>query len=288
MCIAKIERFWALEAAKSEMDRHCILNLVHRVLCSIALWCIILRYGQGVDIWSLGCILAEMATNSVLFRGDSEIDTWLGPEMSNALSNDEQWWIHWVLRSYQIDTSTDEQVLECHWNGIICLFKTTSCRNVSDLCWFGLLFLLSLSLSLGPSRALSCTLVRSRALSCALVRSRALSFALVRSLACLLACLLAGWLAGWPGWLSLSLSLPPSLPLSLYYESQLSSLAEVAHCERSENRGSGGRWLENWPFWGSFPTNSGGLGGRFWGGCTRWQLGDGGLRFPHGGATVRT
>ena len=27
--------------------------------------------------------------------------------------------------------------------------------------------------------------------------------------------------------------------LNLFYESQLSSLAEVAHCERSENRGSG-------------------------------------------------
>ena len=34
----------------------------------------------------------------------------------------------------------------------------------------------------------------------------------------------------------------------LYYESQLSSLAEVAHCERSENRGSGGQRAETSQF----------------------------------------
>ena len=67
-----------------------------------------------------------------------------------------------------------------------------------------------------------------------------------------------------------------------YHESQLSSLAEVAHCERSGTRGWGGRWLPEGPFWGSSRTNWRGLGGRFWGLCTRWQLGDGGLRFPPG------
>ena len=66
----------------------------------------------------------------------------------------------------------------------------------------------------------------------------------------------------------------------IYCESQLSSLAEVDHCERSENRGSGGRWPQNRSFWGTSPANSGGLGSRFWGRCTMWQLGDGGLRFP--------
>ena len=70
--------------------------------------------------------------------------------------------------------------------------------------------------------------------------------------------------------------------IMLYYESQLSSLAEVAHCERSENRGSGGRSYRNGSFWGKSPPNSGGHGGRFWGWCTRWQLGDGGVRFPPG------
>lgn len=32
------------------------------------------RYSTPVDIWSIGCIFAEMATKSPLFRGDSEID----------------------------------------------------------------------------------------------------------------------------------------------------------------------------------------------------------------------
>uniref|UniRef100_A0A1I8BAW6 Protein kinase domain-containing protein n=1 Tax=Meloidogyne hapla TaxID=6305 RepID=A0A1I8BAW6_MELHA len=32
------------------------------------------RYSTGVDIWSIGCIFAEMARNKPLFQGDSEID----------------------------------------------------------------------------------------------------------------------------------------------------------------------------------------------------------------------
>ncbi|VDN01300.1 unnamed protein product [Thelazia callipaeda] len=32
------------------------------------------RYSMGVDIWSIGCIAAEMATKTPLFQGDSEID----------------------------------------------------------------------------------------------------------------------------------------------------------------------------------------------------------------------
>ncbi|MCP9266463.1 Cyclin-dependent kinase 1 [Dirofilaria immitis] len=32
------------------------------------------NYSMGVDIWSIGCIFAEMAMKTALFRGDSEID----------------------------------------------------------------------------------------------------------------------------------------------------------------------------------------------------------------------
>ena len=32
------------------------------------------KYTQEVDMWSVGCILAEIATNQVLFDGDSEVE----------------------------------------------------------------------------------------------------------------------------------------------------------------------------------------------------------------------
>jgi len=32
------------------------------------------RYSTPVDIWSIGCIFAEMASRRPVFRGDSEID----------------------------------------------------------------------------------------------------------------------------------------------------------------------------------------------------------------------
>ena len=32
------------------------------------------RYSTPMDIWSIGCIMAEMITKKPLFHGDSEID----------------------------------------------------------------------------------------------------------------------------------------------------------------------------------------------------------------------
>ena len=31
-------------------------------------------YGEGVDLWALGCILAELLMRKVLFKGDTDID----------------------------------------------------------------------------------------------------------------------------------------------------------------------------------------------------------------------
>lgn len=31
-------------------------------------------YGTGIDIWAVGCIMAEMLTNQPLFMGDSQVD----------------------------------------------------------------------------------------------------------------------------------------------------------------------------------------------------------------------
>ena len=32
-------------------------------------------YGKAVDVWSIGCILAELITGVPLFPGDSDMDT---------------------------------------------------------------------------------------------------------------------------------------------------------------------------------------------------------------------
>ena len=49
------------------------------------------RYGTPVDVWSVGCILAEMATARPLFPGDSEIDQLFKIFRVRGTPNDHVW-----------------------------------------------------------------------------------------------------------------------------------------------------------------------------------------------------
>lgn len=49
------------------------------------------RYGPPMDIWSLGCILAEMPTREALFPGDSEIDTLFRIFRTLGTPGDDEW-----------------------------------------------------------------------------------------------------------------------------------------------------------------------------------------------------
>lgn len=49
------------------------------------------QYATAVDIWSIGCIFAEMVTRTPLFPGDSEIDELFKIFRLLGTPNDESW-----------------------------------------------------------------------------------------------------------------------------------------------------------------------------------------------------
>ncbi len=49
------------------------------------------RYSLGVDIWSVGCILAELACKRALWPGDSEIDMLMRIFRILGTPNDTMW-----------------------------------------------------------------------------------------------------------------------------------------------------------------------------------------------------
>ena len=49
------------------------------------------HYGLGVDMWSVGCIFAELARKTPLFPGDSELQQLLNIFKLLGTPSEEQW-----------------------------------------------------------------------------------------------------------------------------------------------------------------------------------------------------
>lgn len=70
---------------------------------------------MGVDIWSIGCIAAEMATKVPLFQGDSEIDQIFRIfRFVFCIYVDFSSYIFWFFFSFRIMSTPTEDI----WHGV--------------------------------------------------------------------------------------------------------------------------------------------------------------------------
>lgn len=75
------------------------------------------RYSCHVDIWSIGCIFAEMATRKPLFQGDSEIDQLFRMFRCVCQEEHSKWFLTPIIFDHRILKTPTEDI----WPGVTSL-----------------------------------------------------------------------------------------------------------------------------------------------------------------------